>query len=77
MILGDPPWNDVDEKIGRMRGSLRVRVEAQFHRGTIGIIISGFSSVYAPVHAIVIVCAIVKQCTVENLQAMMSGCFGD
>ena len=58
-----------------MRGSLKVGVEAKCHRGTIGRILLGSSSVYARVQVIVIVSAIVKQCTVENLQAMMSGRF--
>ena len=64
-------------KIRRMRGILRAGVEAQCHCGAIRRIISGSSSVYAYVHEIVIMSVFAEKCTVENLRAMMSGCFGD
>ena len=67
----------MSDKIWRMRGSLRVGGEAQCHRGTIGKIVSGGPPVYACVRAIVIVHAIAKQYTVENVRAKMNGCFGD
>ena len=60
-----------------MRGSLKVGVEAQCHRGTVGGIVSRSSSVYVRVRTIVIVREIIKQCNVENLQEMIIGCFGD